>query len=287
MEIHPVPKPQAGEEPVLPEGPIAVVAGAAGLFKIVRNAFYTACVKLDGLPSLADLEESVELHVPVLPLDLFRQVEAFFVQVYELHRSEAVVLLYCNPAARAWRIVVPPQEVLGLHVSYDLESLPEPPAGFELFGTAHSHAAIAAFHSGTDDTDEAFFDGMHITVGNVDKPQRSYACRWILAGKVFPADLSGVVETPPLPAPAPEWLSMVKKAPDAFEMPGSRRFRSRADIGPDEPELDLFGEPFATHGEYLEHLEMLRDEIDQRLWEAEDQILQGETPCCEDATISP
>lgn len=278
MEIHPVPKPQAGEEPVLPDGPIAVVASAAGLFKIVRNAFYTACVKLEGLPTLANLEETAKLHVPVLPLDLFRQVEAFFVSVYEQHRSEAVVLLYCNPDARAWMVVVPPQEVLGLHVSYDLEALPEPPAGFDLFGTIHSHANIKAFHSGTDDTDEAHFDGLHITIGDVDKPVRSYSCRWILAGKAFPAELSDVVETPSLPEPAQEWLSMVKKAPDAFEMPGSRKLRSRADVGPDEPELDLLGDPFTTQDEYLEHLEMLRDEIDQRLWEAEELTIQGETP---------
>lgn len=287
MVIHPVPKPTAGEEPVLPDGPAAMIAGAQGIFKVVRNPFYTACVKLDALPSLADLEESAELHVPALPCAVFQQVEAFFAQVYEQYRSEAVVLLYCNPARRQWRVTVPPQEVRGLHVTYSLGTLPEPPAGFTLFGTIHSHANIKAFHSGTDDTDEACFDGLHITVGDVDKPVRSYACRWILAGKAFPAELAGVVETPPLPEPAPEWMAMVKEASDAFKMPFPRKARSTVNPDIDEPELDPFGERFATHDEYLEHLEMLREEIDARLWEAEDLAHQGEAPCCEEPDRSP
>lgn len=278
-----MPKPSAGEEPRLPTGPIAVIAGAAGLYKVVRNAFYTACVKIETLPSLADLEESAELHVPVLPLEMFRKVESFFVSVYTLHRSEAVVLLYCNPKARAWSVIVPPQEVRGLHVSYDLKALPVPPAGFELFGTAHSHAAIAAFHSGTDDTDEACFDGLHITVGNVDKPQRSYACRWILAGRAFQADLAEVVALPSLPEPDPAWLDQVRK--EEPSAPGDWPLLRHPAAGIDRPDIDLgvFDDAPADPEGYLEHLEMLRDEIDQRLWEAEELAIKGEEPCSEGA----
>jgi len=76
--------------------------------------------------------------------------------------------------------------VRGLRVSYDLSTLPPAPEGFELFGTIHSHAGISAFHSGTDDRDEIHFDGLHITVGNLDKPSRSYACRWMLPDGVNP-----------------------------------------------------------------------------------------------------
>lgn len=283
MEIHPVPRPPADEEPVLPKGPIAIVAGAQGLFKVVRNPFYSACVKLDGLPTLADLEESAELHVPVLPLEVFRRVEGFFVQVYEEHHSEAVVLLYCNPALRRWHVVVPLQEVLGLHVAYDLKTLPDAPPGFELFGTIHSHANITAFHSSTDDTDEAHFDGLHITVGDVDKAERSYACRWILAGKVFAAELAEVVELPPLPEPDSAWLQQVRKQEPHAPI-GWPRWREPA-AGLDRPDLDLglFDDTPSDHEGYLEHLTMLRDEIDARLWEAEEAAMQGETPCSEEA----
>lgn len=287
MQIHPVPKPPSGEDPVLPDCNIALVAGTTGLFKVVRNPFYTACVKLDGIPSLAAIEEFAELHVPVLPLELFRQVEAFFVEVYAQHQSEAVVLLYCNPVSRAWRIAVPPQEVRGLHVTYDLDALPEAPAGFERFGTIHSHANIKAFHSGTDDADEAHFDGLHVTIGNVDKPGRTYACRWILAGKAFPAELSAVVETLPLPEPSLEWLGKVKKA-EVVESDAWPLLAARGVADADRPgvDLDIFGESYTNRDEYLDHLQALREEIDERLWEAEDLQLQGDVPCSEEANTS-
>gem|GEM_PF-7129334 len=92
----------------------------------------------------------------------------------------------CLHRLQQWQIAVPLQSVRGLRVSYDLSTLPPAPEGFELFGTIHSHAGISAFHSGTDDRDEIHFDGLHITVGNLDKPSRSYACRWMLPDGVNP-----------------------------------------------------------------------------------------------------
>ena len=53
MEIHPIPKPPSGAEPILPEANLCYLAGSTGLFKQVRNAFYSACVKVDGVGALA------------------------------------------------------------------------------------------------------------------------------------------------------------------------------------------------------------------------------------------
>lgn len=278
MVIHPVPKPPQGVEPVLPDEALCYVAGGNGLFKIVRNSFYSACVKLGGIPSLAEIQEEAELHVPVLPLTLFRQVEAFFVAVYAQHQSEAVVLLYCNPNEKEWRVVVPPQYVRGLHVEYDLNALPKAPAGLELFGTIHSHADIKAFHSGTDDADECHFDGLHVTVGNVDQPIRTYSCRWMLAGRAFKADLAGVVESAALPKPDVAWLAKVSLARAAE--PKAREIHNIAPLGAGDraegPWFDSYGEAFASREEYLEYLEQMREEIDERLWEAEQLEIEGE-----------
>ena len=49
----------------------------------------------------------------------------------------------------------------------------------------------------------------------------------------------------------------------------------------------LFDDLPADPDGYLEHLEMLRDEIDQRLWEAEELQLQGDGLCFEEADKSP
>ncbi|MBI3832191.1 MAG: hypothetical protein HY291_21900 [Planctomycetes bacterium] len=274
MQIYPVPKPLPGAEVALPDAPVCFASGANGLFKLVRNEFYTACVKLDGIPSLADLKEEAELHVPLLPLKLFRAVEGFFGEVYRRYQSEAVVLLYCNPNVKAWRVIVPPQQVRGLRVEYDLHARPNAPAGFQLFGSIHSHADIQAFHSGTDDADESGFDGLHITVGNLDKPIRSYACRWMLAGRAFKTDLAEVLEAEDLPAPDPAWLAQVSPAPVL-----ERELFTPVPLGTetDERWCDLLGEPFASREEYLEHLEQMREEIEERLWAAEHLELEGGT----------
>lgn len=177
IPLHPIPKPPPDQHATFPAENLCFLAGGNGLFKQIRNDFYSARVKTDAVAGLAELKEEATLHVPALPLELFRSVEAFFTAVFEKYHSEAVVLLQCNPALQEWRVVVPRQSVRGLRVTYNLGTVPPGPDGFELFGTIHSHADIGAFHSGTDDRDEIHFDGLHITVGNLDKPSRSYACR--------------------------------------------------------------------------------------------------------------
>ena len=96
-----------------------------------------------------------------------------------------------------------------MHVKYDPASVTVP-EGFSVFGTIHSHASALAFHSSTDDHDELSADGLHITVGNLDKPNRSYAARWMICGKACPASLADVIESLPLPAIDQTWLENVK-----------------------------------------------------------------------------
>jgi hypothetical protein len=42
-----------------------------------------------------------------------------------------------------------------------------------MVGTIHSHCDFSAFHSGTDTFDESTFDGIHITLGHVNRDQFS------------------------------------------------------------------------------------------------------------------
>ncbi|MCY3018601.1 MAG: hypothetical protein NTW87_06165 [Planctomycetota bacterium] len=154
VPIHLIPKPtQPDGQPALPSDALCYLVGGDGVFKQVRNDFYAVRLKVGGVGGLAEIGETAVLNVPKLPDRLLRQVESFFVAVYREHESEAVVLLLCNPATKDWRIEVPPQEVQGLHVKYDTSKLPDPPGGFQRFGSIHSHAGIKAFHSGTDDND--------------------------------------------------------------------------------------------------------------------------------------
>ena len=273
IPLHPIPKPPPDQRAVFPADNLCFLAGANGLFKQVRNDFYSARVKTDEVAGLAELKEDATLNVPPLPLDLFRRIEAFFVAIFEKFKSEAVVLLQCNPKLNEWRVVVPRQSVRGLRVTYDFGTLPTAPAGFELFGTIHSHADISAFHSGTDDRDEIHFDGLHITVGNLDKPSRSYACRWMLAGRAFTTSLEDVVKSEPLPMADSEWLAQVSYA-DRLKEPAPAPTPViedpmpvlRDDLG---AWSDFYGQEFENREDLKDYLMHLREEISEHLAEFE------------------
>ena len=194
-----------------PENGICYIVAKNGVYKQIKNDFYAARVKVDGVGHYMELTDSVKLEVPKLPMRLLQKVESFFVKIYELHKSEAVVLLLANPKTQEWRADAPKQKVStsGLHVKYEQDTV-KIPQGFSIFGTIHSHASIGAFHSGTDDKDEYCTDGLHITVGNVDKPERSYAARWMICGVPCPAKIEDVIDAPALPPVNEEWVKRVE-----------------------------------------------------------------------------
>ena len=77
-------------------------------------------------------------------------------------------------------------------------------------GTIHSHAAMSAFHSGTDDHDEQFFDGVHITIGKLDSVPE-YSCSLVVHGKRAMFDASQLVDgMAPAEAIPTAWLNAVK-----------------------------------------------------------------------------
>jgi hypothetical protein len=271
IPIHVIPRPPEGKQPVMPNDGPCFLVGADGIYRQVSNPFYTARVKADRLAHLAEILESVVLHVPKLPSASFREVESFFAEVYERHQSEAVVLLACNPTSGQWLVQVPDQEVRGAHVAYDLAKLPDPPEGFSRFGSIHSHASIGAFHSGTDDKDELTFDGLHVTIGHLDRPIRDYSARWVISGKAFPADLGDVIEGEALPESRPEWMERVKTAParDTFQLfdfsPTRDATQPFGRMDPVEQCLGLEAEAFDTPADYYGYLEDLRLELDDKL----------------------
>ena len=181
----------------IPPDSLCYLVTGKGLYRRTKCPHYEAVVPVDGVDGLADIEASVVPKVAKVPERLFRETEAFFVAVFKEHQSEAVVLLLCNEAGTEWKPLVPDQKVSGAAVSYNIEKITVE-AGWHLFGSVHSHARMGAFHSGTDDKDEAKFDGLHITVGHLDDPpgKRDYAARWSLAGVMVKVELADVVDLP-------------------------------------------------------------------------------------------
>jgi len=179
-----------------PEDKFVQLIAENGAFAYKNTPFYEAVVKIEQPAELAKLSQACRLRVPKVPWELFKKIENFFEKVYEKHRSEAVVLLYVSPDKRAWRAMVPEQEVSASSVDYDLKKMPQfyeeggengkESAKFFLFGSIHSHGTMDAFHSNTDDSDEMHFDGLHITIGSITSDTKSYATRFMIHGSAFP-----------------------------------------------------------------------------------------------------
>lgn len=152
---------------------IALVIAGNGLFVFRRNCLGVSLSPIKSVNGLEELMQESCFEAERIPVELIDEIAAFFKDIYECYRSEAIVILYYNEETGEWYASPPKQKGRGLHVSY--ESIPAPEPGFKIAGTVHSHANVAAGHSGTDDKDEEFFDGVHITIGDLDEDTYSYS----------------------------------------------------------------------------------------------------------------
>ncbi len=146
-----------------PHGTCYIIA-QNGVFLRKHTGIVSATVQVDKISALEKVEPRAELRVPKLPVYLCARALLFFRRVYRLYRSEAVLLLHYNVRDKIFRVSCPEQTVTPTSVSYDARGRFK---GFQLIGTIHSHASMPAFHSGTDADDEAYMDGLHITIGHI------------------------------------------------------------------------------------------------------------------------
>ena len=137
---------------------------------------------------------------PKIPHEVWQQVLSFFKWSFDTHKSEAQVRLFVNPKLATWRAWAFPQSAdWGLstkEVSNDeakkqrAELFGETDSDWTAWGTVHHHCDIAAFQSGTDESDEKNVGGLHITVGDMGKPQHSLHARLYHQGDMFEPDMS-------------------------------------------------------------------------------------------------
>lgn len=188
----------------------AYVVTKKGTFIKKKNFLYEGFFSLKEPSFMGEVEDTVYiLERFKIPENLFLSIEGFFEEVYKKHQSEVAVVLYFCKEKEKWGYCVPQQTVSGASVKYDLskgldfihedsletrtDAIPE---GYAQVGSIHSHASMSAFHSGTDNSDEFNFDGIHITIGGFNKPQHEYACRMIISGNEYKKNLSEVVDFP-------------------------------------------------------------------------------------------
>lgn len=162
-----------------PEDDIYYIVGKDGIYMKKNLGIMESLIPVNKIPDLQDVPCSAVIHIPKLPATLFAKVYEFFKAVYVEHRSEAVILLFYNQDTQKFKVVVPPQEVSGAACDYNKGMTIK---DMNMIGTIHSHASMSAFHSGTDDADEKVFDGLHITIGNVDDEFPSVSTSVVASG---------------------------------------------------------------------------------------------------------
>ena len=151
----------------LPEGNCYVIC-RDGVFLKKDTGLINAIIKVERLSFLKALPLSASMNIPKIPMEIFLEALLFFKRVYKKYKSEAVVLLYYDDKLQEFKLSAPEQRVSHSALKYT-PGLTE--NGFKLIGSIHSHADFGAFHSSIDHHDEADFDGIHITIGNVNGRQ--------------------------------------------------------------------------------------------------------------------
>lgn len=192
-----------------PEVTHAWVVGEDGIYRYTRNGVFEALVKVSKADEFGKVKAGIAMVTPI-PADLIDRVVAFFGEVWKEHKAEACVYLLFDRTLREWDVYVPEQEVTGASCNYG-----PPLPGLGVAGSIHSHGSMAAFHSGTDEHDELDFDGVHITVGKLDKKDVEFACSLVVSGVREKCRIEEIVAMPP-PPPVPEvpktWMDRVKRA---------------------------------------------------------------------------
>jgi hypothetical protein len=160
----------------------AFVVARDGLYLRKRSLLGLSQVQVEGVAHLPPAREYLEYALPKVPAALIGQAVGFFRAIWARQRSEALALLTWDGSA--FGLIVPEQRAGTASVKHRLEATEVPP-GTQLVGSIHSHGALSAGASLTDEADEADFDGIHVVVGDVDERRPSYSAAIVIDGRRF------------------------------------------------------------------------------------------------------
>ena len=203
---------------VQPNDPIYYLLASNGLYLIKKNLFFTSSIPVfepqndKKLGWLEPHKMSVFIHLPKrISNEQYQTLAEFFRQIAYKHAgSEAVVLVYWDKAAEEYIFRVTDQYV---GAGTALYKIGPNPTDFLKVGSFHSHGFASAYHSTTDDNDEAHDDGVHTTLGNVNFIP-TISCSIVVDGLRFDVKPEYVIDTGLTGAHVPDdWFETVRKIP--------------------------------------------------------------------------
>ena len=168
----------------LPNHDIMYIVAKEGIFLKKKLGLIESITPVKNISILESIIPTAKMNIPKIPGHIAAKAKAFFKEVYNVYHSEAIVVLYLNEKTNKYRVVAPHQKVSGGAAKYTKFAI----NNHIMIGTIHSHANFSAFHSGIDDTDEKFFDGIHITFGHLADENISISASIVINGSRFMID---------------------------------------------------------------------------------------------------
>lgn len=154
--------------------------------------FITCRLEHDVTKTKATIDVKIKLSPAV-----WNEILAFFKWTYDTYKSESQVRLYVNATTNEWKAWAFPQKANTGMAALELPDDPKTAvqraqfgAAWRYYGTVHHHCKASAFQSGTDRQNEQDQDGLHITVGYMDKDEYDIDCRLYIGGIKFTVDMS-------------------------------------------------------------------------------------------------
>ncbi len=146
------------------------IIGKKGIFLKKKFDLIESITKVEGISFLNDVDQQVSMNIKKIDIKSTMKILSFFKWVWDTYHSEAIIILHYNPKNKKYLLEAPNQVVSQSNINYDSDlSYPN----YLRIGTIHSHGSMSAFHSQTDVHDEIDWDGIHITFGNINKPDYS------------------------------------------------------------------------------------------------------------------
>jgi len=175
-----------------------------------ETPFFSGWVKQEKVEILKNHKPLFVWNKSKIPEKLWRQIVTFMRWGYTTYRSEVLVSLFYNTEEDDWAAWAFPQKTQGMtvqflhkHVDYAKDRA-QFKNGWVQLGSVHHHCAMGAFQSGPDEEDEKDREGVHFTLGKMDKPELDIHVRQTFKGMVGEIEPIDFLEEP-------KWLKNIPK----------------------------------------------------------------------------
>lgn len=175
-----------------------IIKKGQDIYKYVDGGVIHGYVKSNDIP---EQNPFIEWKGEKMPHALWQSILAFFNWTYidtKPSSDEALVRIYYNEESKSWLAWAPPQRGFGMtvrtvddHANWAQEQEFD---GYALVGTGHHHCSSKAFQSGTDHSDEKLCNGLHFTIGDLDKQFVSTHARAVFNGNMQEVELDGWID---------------------------------------------------------------------------------------------